>query len=110
MRTRLNRRNGRTYADYMSADTANLTSSRGWDKLDLLKFELSPTERAVRVEAYRQQVQTHGEIVAWLPPPRTPDRRCRANSGSIRSGRQRRWFAVGQLSGSCYSPAFVPGG
>lgn len=107
MRTRLNRRNGRTYADYMSADTANLTAARGWAALDLLKFELSPAERAVRVEAYRQQVETHGEIVAWLPPPRKQRKR---SDAPARYGRQRKWFDVGQLAGSCYSPAFVRGG
>jgi hypothetical protein len=99
--------NGRRYANYIAQDTANLTAARGWADLGLLRFELSPAERAGRVQAYACQIEEHGEIVAWLPPPRRQQKR---SDGPARFGQQRRWFELGRLDGSCWSPAFVSGG
>ena len=102
--------NGRRYTDYIKADTLALTEARASAGLRLTEFELSPEVRAERVDAYRRQVEASGKIVAWLPPPAEPDRRHRRNGGSITRGQQCRWFALGRLGGSAWSPAFVSGG
>jgi len=100
--------NGRRYENYDLADTRNLSRSRGWAALGLLKFELSPGDRAARVEAYARQVEQAGHITAWLPP--AAGARARRQLRSLRNGRQHRWFTSGTLAGSTWSPAFVPGG
>ena len=100
--------NGRRYADYMAADTQHLAQARAG--LDLREFELTPEQRAGRVEAYRQQVETAGRIVQWLPPPADGHRKSKHRRAPVRFGRQRRWFELGRLDGSCWSPAFVSGG
>ena len=79
--------NGKRYANYDAQDRHNLTRCRGWDRLGLLRFELTAEQRAGRVEAYRLQVALAGQIVQWLPPPAN-GRRCSRQAFSLRSGRQ----------------------
>jgi len=67
----------------------NLTLARQGINTDLAP-DLHAADRAIRVEAYRRQVEAAGRITEWLPA-----QALQRNRGRVaRKGVQYRWFAT----------------
>ncbi len=67
-------------------EAKNLSRSRRWLWSNgHFRYELPIEERARRVEAYRRQIEQHGEIIEWLPPaePKPPANTSRFAHGDI---------------------------
>ena len=70
-------------------ESRNLTLARSGMNADLVP-DLHVADRAIRVEAYRRQVEAAGRITEWLPAQAMQRDRDRM----ARKGYQYRWFAT----------------
>ncbi|MCG3178327.1 MAG: hypothetical protein BIFFINMI_00654 [Phycisphaerae bacterium] len=78
-----------TLAEQRRQESRNLTLARCGMNDDLAP-DLHVADRAIRVEAYRHQVEAAGRITEWLPAQATQRDRGRM----ARKGVQYRWFST----------------
>ncbi|MCG3181857.1 MAG: hypothetical protein BIFFINMI_04292 [Phycisphaerae bacterium] len=76
-------------AEQRRQESRNLTLARQGVNADLAP-DLHAADRAVRVEAYRRQVEAAGRITEWLPAQATQRNRGRMATKGV----QYRWFAT----------------
>ena len=78
-----------TLAEQRRDESRNLTLARRGMNADLAP-DLHVADRAMRVAAYRQQVETAGRITEWLPAQAMQRDRGRIAAKGV----QYRWFAT----------------